>query len=495
MQGLTVEWNQSGPDMRDYLLFYVNGKQHKVTGEQALMPLSSYLRYVAFATGTKVVCEEGDCGACSVLVGRLQGDDITYRTVNSCIQYLYQLDGSHIITIEGLKQPNGDLNPVQQSMVDCHGTQCGFCTPGFVVAMCELYEREQRPCQQAIKDALTGNLCRCTGYQPIIEAGLNVPVEEITRLRELYPPETIRAELTAADQSEVEFVHNEHRVYIPVTVEQAVAYRAKWPGATIVAGGTDVCVNMNKRGFDPQNVLSLSRLQGMNDITIDGDTLSVGGSVTLAKLENFVREKLPQLHHLLWLFGSPQIRNAGTLAGNIANASPIADTPPAMFVLDAELELISTGGKRRVKITEFYQGYKKFDMQSHELIHRIVFRLPAANEVLKLYKVSKRKHLDISAFTAAFRISLDGDTISNIAVAYGGVAAVVKRMPELEKFLKGKPFTLDTFYLAGEVALDEITPISDVRGSKEFRNQLGRNILIKFFHEVNQAGRIPACRQ
>lgn len=486
---------QSGPRMRDYLLFYVNGKQHKVTGEHAFMPLSSYLRYVTYDTGTKVVCEEGDCGACSVLLGRLQADDITYRTVNSCIQYLYQLDGSHIITIEGLSKPDGSLNPVQQSMVDCHGTQCGFCTPGFVVAMCELYDRDQRPCQQAIKDALTGNLCRCTGYQPIIDAGLNVQAEEITRLRELYPPETIRTDLQAANESEVELVYGEHRVYIPTSVEQAVEYRAKHPDATIIAGGTDVCVNMNKRAFDPQVILCLSRLQGMNDIAIDGDMMSVGGSVTLAKLEDFVREKLPQLHHLLWLFGSPQIRNAGTMAGNIANASPIADTPPALFVLDAELELISTNGKRRVKITQFYTGYKKFDLKSHELIHRVIFRLPAANEILKLYKVSKRKHLDISAFTAAFRLSLDGDTISNIAIAYGGVAAVVKRMPELEKFLKGKPFTVETFYLAGEVALDEITPISDVRGSQEFRNQLGRNILIKLFHEVNQAGRTPACRQ
>lgn len=481
--------------MRDYLLFYVNGKEHKVTGDHCFLPLSSYLRQVACATGTKVVCEEGDCGACSVLVGKLTDNDISYRTLNSCIQYLYQLDGTHIITIEGLRQPDGELNAVQKAMVECHGTQCGFCTPGFVVAMCEMFDRQKSPCQQDVKDALTGNLCRCTGYQPIIEAGMQVQAEELIALRELYPTEQIQKNLSAACQTEVELVHGDHKVYIPVTVAQAVAYRAANPGVTIIAGGTDVCVNMNKRSFDPLQLLCLARLQGMSDIKLEGDTLSIGASATLAQIEDFVRERLPEFHHLLWLFGSPQIRNAGTMAGNIANASPIADTPPMLFVLDAVLELAGPSGKRTVDITKFYTGYKQFEMKPDELIERIRFKLPARDEILKLYKVSKRKHLDISAFTAAFRLKLDGDTISDIAVAYGGVAAVIKRLPELEHFLKGKPFTVDTFHLAGEVALKEITPISDVRGSQEFRNQLGRNILLKFFHEVKSAGRELACRQ
>ncbi len=480
--------------MRDYLLFYVNGREHKVTGEHVFLPLSSYLRYVVGATGTKVVCEEGDCGACSILLGEVQGDDITYRTVNSCIQMLYQVDGLHIITIEGLKD-QGRLNPVQDAMVACHGAQCGYCTPGFVVAMCGLFDGKQPACIKEIKDALTGNLCRCTGYVSIIESGLEVATENIKSLRELYPSEPIRKELTAATSQEVELSAGNKRVYIPLTVEQAVRFKAANSSAIIISGGTDVCVNMNKRDYDPAIMMSFCRLEGQRDIVLDeaGKTLLVGGTATLTKLEEFARDNVPELHHLLWLFGSPQIRNAGTLSGNIANASPIADTPPFLFIMDAELELTGSGGTRRVCITKFYTGYKQFDLKSDEIITRILIPLPVATDLVKLYKVSKRKHLDISSFTAALRISLEGNTIAKAAVCYGGVGPVILRMYRTEEFLQGKPFSIETFSKAGEVAIAEITPISDVRGSKEFRNQLARNILLKFFHETRQSRREPAC--
>jgi xanthine dehydrogenase small subunit len=479
--------------MRDYLLFHVNGQEHRVTGEHVFLPLSSYLRHRLCATGTKIVCEEGDCGACSVLVGRITGDDIVYRTVNSCIQYLFQVDGLHIITIEGLKQ-NGELNPVQESMVKCHGTQCGFCTPGFVVTMCEMFDRQKPVTPQCIKDALTGNLCRCTGYLPIIESGLDVSVEKLWSLRKLYPPESILQDLRAASNEDADISWMDRRVYIPRTLSQAVNFRRENQASVMVSGGTDICVLANKRDYQPQIMMSLSGLEELNEIKLQDGKLFVGGTATLAKLEEFAQENIQELHHILWLFGSPQIRNAGTLAGNIANASPIADTPPFLLIMNAQLELTGTDGTRLVKLTEFYKGYKKFDMRPDELISRIIIPLPAREEIIKLYKVSKRKHLDISAFTAAFRLRLQADTITEAAVSYGGVAAVVLRMPCTEEFLIGKPFSIETFHRAAEVVVEEITPISDVRGSKEFRNQLARNILLKF-HEAQQSRRVPACQQ
>lgn len=484
--------------MRDYLLFYINGIEHRVNGENAFIPLSSYLRQVACAMGTKVVCEEGDCGACSVLAGHLSENGISYRTINSCIQYLYQVDGLHIVTIEGLKS-GPELNAVQDAMVKCHGTQCGYCTPGFVVAMCGMFdqrrcgETKERASAQDIKDALTGNLCRCTGYVSIIESGLQVDQTEVKSLHELYPPDKMKQVLAASLAEEVDIVAPNKRVYIPVTLEQAVRFKAENKNAIIVSGGTDVCVNMNKREYEPAIVMSFSRIGGLSDITIQDDTLAVGGTTTLTKLEEFAKENIPELHHLLWLFGSPQIRNAGTLAGNIANASPIADTPPFLFVMDAQLELSGSNGTRIVEITKFYKGYKQFDLNHDEIISRILIPLPKPAEIIKLYKVSKRTHLDISSFTAAFRLKLNGDNIESAAVCYGGVGPVVLRMPATEEFLQGKPFSVETFLKAGDIAVSEITPISDVRGSKEFRNQLGRNILVKFFHEVRQTRRESAC--
>lgn len=479
--------------MRDYLLFYINGKEHRVKGEHAFLPLSSYLRYVEGATGTKVVCEEGDCGACSVLLGEVSGEEIAYKTVNSCIQYLYQVDTLHIVTIEGLKYA-GELNPVQESMVNCHGTQCGFCTPGFVVAMCGMFDQKKCATAQEVKDCLTGNLCRCTGYVSIVESGIAVNGESIISLNELYPPDFIREALVQASTREARVTDGAKSVYIPATLQQALRYRLENPGAAIVNGGTDACVNMNKRDYEPENVLSFARLHELRSISVENGKLVVGGTATLAQLEQFANENVPELHELLWLFGSPQIRNAGTLAGNIANASPIADTPPFLFVMNAELELTSSSGTRTVHITNFYTAYKKFDLRTDEIISRIFIPLPRTGELLKLYKVSKRKHLDISSFTAAFRLSLGKDNlIDDIAVCYGGVGPIILRMYRTEEYLRGKPFVIETFQSAADIALSEITPITDVRGSKEFRNQLARNILLKFFHEVRESRRVPAC--
>jgi xanthine dehydrogenase small subunit len=523
--------------MRDYVFLYINGSKHRVFGSQAFLTLSSYLRKDLQATGTKVVCEEGDCGACTVLVGRVLDGRMKYLPVNSCIQYLYQLDGTHVVSVEGLRL-NGELNCVQKAMVNNHGAQCGYCTPGFVVAMCGLFNDvtngngeadassagdknsapgkstvntgtacdttgsggndEKTACtnnlsQKDIRDALTGNLCRCTGYEPIIRAAQEVALADVLPMAKLYVEKEM-IEVLADESSGAIAIEADGRKYFnPQTLEQATEFKGGNPGCAIVQGGTDIAVQGNKRNIIPQAVMSLSRLAQMEELKVEDNVLLVGGKVTLARLEQFVQDLIPELYDMLWVFGSPQIKNAGTLAGNIVNASPIADTIPFLYVTDAELDLVGVTGARRVKVGSFYKGYKKLDLLADEIVRQIRIPLPGGNEILKLYKVSKRKNLDISTFTAAFKMQLAQDKIDSARIAYGGVAPTVLYLPKTEAYLAGKPFAEKTFVEAGLIARGEITPISDVRGDAEYRFGLAETILLKLFHEL-QNKRELVCR-
>jgi len=452
--------------MRDHLRLLVNGQEHQVRGDAAMMTLANWLRRDVAATGTKIVCEEGDCGACTVLLRRNGGD---FQPVNSCILLVAQLDGTSIVTVEGLAQ-DGALTPLQQSMVVCHGAQCGYCTPGFVVAMTALFEKCDRVDEKQVRDGLTGNLCRCTGYEPIIKAALGVDGAASPRMRERYP-QTIDE---AGDPVRI------GNFFAPATLDDAIRFKGENPGCTIVQGATDVGVWMTKRNFAAPAMLSLSKIPGLDDLRADGDAIVAGANVTLSAFEAFIEQRIPELFGILNIFGSPQIKNAGTLAGNIANGSPIGDTLPYLFVAGAELEL--NGGTRTVPINDFYLGYRKLDLKADEIITRV--RVPVVKDKLKLYKVSRRKDLDISAFTAAIRLATINGHINTATIAYGGVAPTVVRLPRTESFLAGKPVALATFEEAGRIARGEVTPISDVRGSADYRAQLAENILPKFWYDA-----------
>jgi len=481
--------------MRDHLLIYINGQRHEIRGQAAFQSLSDYLRYATAQIGTKVVCAEGDCGACTVLLGRPRDEkQVDYRIVNSCIQYLFQLDATHIITVEGLRRADdGELTPVQEAMVCHHGSQCGFCTPGFVVAMSGLVERE-RECdltREKVQEGLIGNLCRCTGYLPILLAGIAAKQNGYPRINDLYPAQSLARELNEAHRQPVRIEHANLKFFKPTAVAEAAAFKRDNPGVMIIAGGTDLGVRMNKGIVQPTAVLSLSSIPDLNRLEESNGQIAAGALVTWSQWEDFARDRLPEFHRMMILFGSPQIRNAGTIGGNIANASPIADSLPFLYVLEAELELVSPTATRRIRIDQFYKGYKQLDLKPDELIGRVIIPLPKADETLKLYKISKRKHMDISSFTAGALCKLDGDIIRSIRLAYGGVAPVVLRLPKTEAFLTGKSVTLDVMRQAGTIAAGEISPISDVRGSRSYRTQLARNILMKFFYDIAPAAGAP----
>lgn len=474
--------------MRDYILVYINGIRHELRGEDVFQPITEYIRCGISMCGTKVVCAEGDCGSCTVMMGRLVEDEIEYHPVNSCILYGYQVDSCHLVTVEGLKA-NGVLNPVQQTMIDCHGAQCGYCTPGFIVAMAALFDEQKESLDESdIKDGLTGNLCRCTGYESIIKAGLEVDAKSIVSVRELYPESSMIQEFQKTLREPVEVKHENKKAYVPSDLDGFVDAKANNKNAKIVSGGTDISVQLNKKMWEIETVISTSNVKDLDNIVsseTDGrEVVEVGARVSLGELEGYLLRRHPDLDHIFWVFGSPQIRNSGTLIGNIANASPIADTTPFLFVMDAEIKIAGKKGERSVPIVEFYKGYKKLDLKPDEVISSVRFGLPARDEVMKLYKVSRRECLDISAFTAAIKLEMDGDTIKSAAIAYGGVGPMVIRMKEVEEFLQGKEHCQKTFEEAGQVARKAVEPISDVRGSRDYRLQLSENIMSKFYFET-----------
>jgi xanthine dehydrogenase small subunit len=394
------------------------------------------------------------------------------------------------VTVEGI---GGETTPgpLQQAMIDCHGSQCGFCTPGFVVAMTGLLEEREELSETCMRHGLTGNLCRCTGYTSIIEAGSRAELATHERMSKKYPADAMISEFAQrrpqSIELEAEWGSRLHLCASPADLETALAFLAEHPDCTIVAGATDVGVRINKTATTPAAILDLNRIAELEGIAIANGELLLGARASWTALEQTCESRIPEFHKMIRVFGAPQIRHVGTIGGNVANASPIADSLPFLHVMEAVVVLQSAGGSREVNINEFYQGYKKLDMRPGELITRLRVPLPKDDELLRLYKVSRRRDLDISTFTAAVRMRLDGETIVEPAIALGGVGPTVIRARKTEDFLRGRELGEETMQQAGDIAAAEITPISDVRGAADYRYQLTRNVLMKFCLEM-QAG-------
>jgi xanthine dehydrogenase small subunit len=493
--------------MRDHLVLWVNGIRREVRGGDAFLTLSDYLRDRLGLVGTKIMCAEGDCGACTVLVAEPSASGPPrWLPIDSCIRFLFQLDGCAIVTVEGLAR-DGDLTPVQQAMVDCHGSQCGFCTPGFVMALAGGCHAKSRGEDLDWRKELSGNLCRCTGYVSIFEAAERAEAdadwiaarfadaawaaEGATRRREAVD---VRGDLDGVTM----------RASCPATLADAIAARRE-PDLRVVAGATDLGVLWNKGKVRPRHWLDLSRVAELRGIEVEeprghvprltasglnepgahaqAAALVAGPLATWTDLLAVCRARCGEAVAVLEAFGGPQIRHVGTLGGNIVNGSPIADSLPLLFAMEATLDLAGPAGTRTVPIDRFFKGYKQLDLAADELLVGVRMPLPADDEVLRLVKVSRRRDLDISTFTSALVIRREGERIESVRIAYGGVGPTVVRMRATEAFLAGKPFTEETFRLAGDVAAGEIRPLTDVRGSGDYRLQLARGVLLKFFHE------------
>ncbi len=469
---------------RDYVRITINGKAQTIRGEQAFLPFSSLLRYEFGLTGTKIVCSEGDCGACTVMYRRTLDSNSSenFQSLNSCISTTFLMDMSHVISVEGLAQ-NNHLSEIQDSMVKNFGGQCGFCTPGFVMSITNMFENTKTITEQKIKNYLTGNLCRCTGYQPIINAAMAVDTNKISPLKKHYDYSSLSAVLYKDAVVPIKINVGEKEFFAPTTLEMAAEYKKANPQVRLFSGATDIGVQINKGKNPGIKLMSLHLITELYDLRLEGDQAVVGARVNLASLQKFLEGKSPKFAEFLNVFASPQIKNAATLVGNLANGSPIADTTPFLLTAEASVELVSTIGTRSVLLTDFIKGYKSFDLKEAEFISRIRFNVSADANKAALFKVSQRRDLDISCVNSSFLFRTKGTHIEKARISYGGVGPKAVRLFDVEKLLEGQ--NLDTALVdkAKKLISQSITPISDLRGSADFRSGLCLDLFDRFLKE------------
>ncbi len=471
--------------MRDFVFFFLNGKPVEVRREAAGQMLSDFLRDERRLVGTKVVCAEGDCGACSVLRRfPLGASRKGFEAVNSCITTLAQMDGSSLVTVEALSEDG--LSPIQDAMVKCHASQCGFCTPGFVMALSGLVESKlgkgaEKIVEKDAKNALTGNLCRCTGYQPILDAAASINVKSCSPLAPRFYNTAIQKKLKAIVADPIEIKTERFSFFAPTSAKAASTALGRLSKARILGAGTDLGVLVSKNKLRYENLMSLHLIPDLYTNKKKGNRLAVGSRVTLAELRRLAKKSIPELARFLDLFASPQIKNVATLAGNLVNASPIADTPPFLLVAGTVIHVHGAKGPRSIPIEKFFLEYRKTALKPGEWVKEIEFDIPAENEILTLKKVSQRKDLDISCVNAAFRLLPQS---KEVRLALGGVASVPVRLYKTEAFLKKHSLNPEAFPSALKFAQDEIEPLSDLRGTAAFRRILVENLLQQFLGDI-----------
>ena len=458
----------------------INDKCYEIEGVRPTMSLLHYLREVLHLTGTKEGCDEGDCGACTVVFRDDTGDEPKYRAVNSCLVYLPMLHGKRIYTIEGLEQ-NGQRHVVQESIMNNYASQCGYCTPGIAMSLFETTYRHDMKEPWQFVEQMAGNLCRCTGYRPIVDC-----VREVAGTGKDDHFTQMLAE--PADEVEaLDYEYDGYRFYVPVTVEEAIKFKAEHPEARIVSGGSDVGVQINKK-LGPQSTvfMTLCNVKPLRAISEDEHFIHIGATTRLAVVEMFCQDRLVPMARMLRFFAGHQIKQIACIGGSVSGASPVGDMAPILMALDADVRLLSVRGERKLKMSEFILGYRKTAMAPDEIL--VGFDIPKipASVRCAAYKISKRQELDISSCSGCFYVDTDKDNIvTNVRLAYGGMAAVAgARALKAEAALLGKPWTEETVEAAALKIAEDFKPISDARASAWYRSEVAANLLRGFYHET-----------
>ena len=477
--------------MNDGVRFLLDGEIVEAKDFDPTTTVLQYLRRNLRRTGTKEGCAEGDCGACTVAVGNLDGGRIDYRAINACIAFLPTLDGRELVTAESLGEGKS-LHPAQQAMVDCHGSQCGFCTPGFVMSLFVHYERAGSTDHKALCDALAGNLCRCTGYGPILTAG--------ERMNELPPPRRRQSVNNAL--SKLKSIRRKHdlallyrcphtgvekRYFAPRRLSALHALRAKHPNAILVSGATDVGLWVTKQHRSLDTVIALNEVHELTQLSDRGGDLEIGATVTYSQAHDSLTRWHSDFGEVVRRLGSTQIRNSGTIGGNIANGSPIGDSIPLLIAGGAKVALASAQGSRELALEDFFLSYGRQDLRPDEIVERI--RLPRLKDdvFFRAYKIAKRFDQDISALCGAFAFEIIGGRIKSARIAFGGMAATPKRASACEAALTGQRWTAAAIEGAAARLEDDFKPISDMRASASYRMTAAKNLLTKAFLERGSA--------
>jgi xanthine dehydrogenase small subunit len=461
--------------MRDTIYFRLGSEPRQLRGVDPTMTVLEYLRGVEHLCGTKEGCAEGDCGACTVVLVDYKDGVPRWQAVNACILFVPALDGRQLLTVEHLAAADGALHPVQQAMVAHHGSQCGYCTPGFVMSMVAL-RTEGAADRAAVNEALAGNLCRCTGYRPIVDAALEV----------CSGVEQPAAEAFEGPETTLALTDGESVCIVPRSVPELAETLIRYPEAVIVAGGTDVGLWVTKQHRRLGVMVSLDAIADLRTISQTADVIRIGAAATYQDALPVLEGHFPDIGAMIRRIGSRQIRNRGTIGGNIGNASPIGDSPPALLALDACVVLRRGDVRRLVPLDGFFVGYRRTVLEPGEFIERIEIPVPRSEEQFRCYKVAKRFDQDISAVCGAFWLRLEGGVVSDIRIGFGGMAATPARAHGVEAALIGRTWRLASVRI-GQAAMDEaFSPLSDMRASAAYRRLVARNLLHKFFVETGE---------
>jgi xanthine dehydrogenase small subunit len=474
--------------------FFFRGDVHEVEAVAPTRTVLQHLREDLHCTGTKEGCAEGDCGACTVVVGSLEQGELQLKAVNSCIQFVPTLDGKALFTVEDLQQADGALHPVQQALVECHGSQCGFCTPGFAMSLWGMYLKQEgkAPSRCQIDDALSGNLCRCTGYRPIIEAA--------RRMGELPRADFDRAavaDILRTLQRESGAVHSfkGRSFHAPRSLDELVAARVAAPDAVLLAGSTDVGLWVTKQMRDLGDIIYLGHVAELKTVRENGGALEIGAGVSLEDAYAALCRHYPEeLGELRQRFASLPIRNAGTLGGNVANGSPIGDSMPWLIALGSSIVLRGPDGERTLALEDFYLGYQLKDLRPGEFVQGVRVPLARANLAFRTYKLAKRFDQDISAVCAAFAFTLDDGVVIDARIAFGGMAATPRRAARAEAALVGRAWDEAALREAMAALAQDYAPLSDMRASSGYRMKAAQNLLRRFWFETRSENPLPADR-
>ena len=442
-----------------------------------------YVRNDLKKNGTKEGCAEGGCGACTVVLGELENSKLVYKSINSCISFLPSINGKQLILVEDLMSKKNELHPIQEAMVKFHGSQCGFCTPGFIMSLFAMYKNFKKFDDEIIEETLSGNLCRCTGYRPIIDAAKSLNNKRDNDHFKKDQTKIISL-LKKINNNEVEIFHENKKYFSPKSLNNLKKIIKKNPHSYFLSGGTDLSLEVTKLRGEIKSIISLNSVKELKFVKKNKNYIEVGAGVSLYDFQNIIKSYYLDFYNILKRYGSVQIRNVGTVSGNIVTASPIGDTLPLLLSLDAVIKIQTKDTLKIIPLDQFFISYRKTKLKKGDFVYSVKIPINKKN-YFKAYKISKRFDDDISTVCASFNLLIKKNKIVKAKIAYGGMSEIPKRATSIEKILDNSIFSKELFLKAQNLIKDDFSPIDDMRASRKYRIEIAKNLLMKFFYEIS----------